>query len=161
MRAAVSVCAAAKNKTGAHCAQRQPCCLAPSSFSPTPPLTVMALKYRSKSGTTTRWAYDLKPSIVISLMYMVAGRGVGAVAVCGGMCCNVRAQRRRKAESPRAEPSACLPVPGCRRPPWACACGHEGRPRGKWVCVRASGAARVLLLGVSAARRRRRSEDAK
>ena len=43
----------------------------------------MALKYRSNSGTTTRWVYDLKPSIVTSLMYMVVcvmsgGCGAGA-----------------------------------------------------------------------------------
>jgi hypothetical protein len=44
--------------------------------------TVMALKYRSNSGTTTRWAYDLKPSMVTSLMYMVAGGG--AVRGAGG-----------------------------------------------------------------------------
>jgi hypothetical protein len=90
---AVRACERRERKAQGGAAQNVRACAAtalsphPALFS-APALTVMALKYRSKSGTTTRWAYDLKPSMVISLMYMVVvaagGGGAGAEAAeCG------------------------------------------------------------------------------
>ena len=48
---------------------------------PLPFKPVMALKNGSKPGILTRVAYDLKPSIVISSIYMTLALG------CPGQCC--------------------------------------------------------------------------
>ena len=48
---------------------------------PEPLRPVMALNCGSRDGTTVRFAYDLKPSIVISSTYMAAPAPTGRVPV--------------------------------------------------------------------------------
>ena len=52
----------------------------PLPFSP-----VIALKYRSKLGTVTLWAYDLNPSIVTSSIYIL-DRVDYLSQLCTGVC---------------------------------------------------------------------------